>query len=55
MEFQILDIRGSIVYKGQLLQTGVLNLKKLKPGSYMVRAKLLNSNIWQSKRLNKIN
>lgn len=55
IEFEILDIRGSIVYRGQLLQTGVLNLKKLKPGSYMVRAKLLNSNIWQSKRLNKIN
>ena len=54
VEFQILDIRGSIVYRSQLLQTGVLNLKKLNPGSYIVRAKSLNSNIWQSKRLNKI-
>lgn len=55
IEFQILDIRGSIVYENQLLETGFLNLKTLQPGSYIIRAKLFNSNIWQSRRFNKIN
>ncbi len=52
--FEVQDIKGRVVLAEKVNESTKLNLNKLAPGVYFVRGRTLDSNKWNSKRLNKI-